>query len=138
MFSTFDSGVSRNNNFNNAIDAWKTPQISTALHTNSDTKPIKIKTPYVKEPFGDIHGDIYQQPLLSVYEPYTHDFAMKSYSSISNAPLLQKTRISTITPLQVHPWYRSSVRVCYKTCLVHRCLTIFVRKHSLRFRCSQV
>ena len=75
MFSTFDSGLSRNNNFNTAVDSWKTPQISIPLHTN-DPKPIKIKTPYVKEPFGDIHGDIYQQPLLSVYKPYTHDFVL--------------------------------------------------------------
>ena len=97
MFSTFDSGLSRNNNFNTAVDSWKTPQISTPLHTN-DPKPIKIKTPYVKEPFGDIHGDIYQQPLLSVYEPYTHDFALHSFSSLPNAPLLQKKENFDNTP----------------------------------------
>ena len=89
MFSTFDSGLSRKNNFNTAIDEWKQPQISKSMHTNA-VRTVKIQTPKVKEPFVTTDQDIYQQPLISVYVPYHHNFALDSFSTLPNAPLLQK------------------------------------------------
>ena len=89
MFATFDSGLSRKNNFNTAIDVSKRPQISKSMRTN-DVRTVKIQTPKVKEPFITTDLDIYQQPLLTKYTPYHHNFAIDSFSSLPNAPLLQK------------------------------------------------
>jgi hypothetical protein len=89
MFATFDSGLSRNNNFNTAIDVSKRPQISKSMRTN-DVRTVKIQTPKVKEPFITTDLDIYQQPLLTKYTPYHHNFAIDRFSSLPNAPLLQK------------------------------------------------
>ena len=87
MFSTFDSGISQINTFN--VTNWQTPQISKSVDSEN-TIPIKIRTPKVKESFkNDGSMNVYQQPLLSVYTPHIDNFSTFSFSSLSNAPLLQ-------------------------------------------------
>ena len=87
MFSTFDSGISQINTFN--VNNWQTPQISKSVDSENII-PIKIKTPKVKESFtGDGSMNIYQQPLISVYTPRIDNFSTFSFTSLSNAPLLQ-------------------------------------------------
>ena len=92
MFSTYDSGISQSKKFDNAINIFKTPQISTALPSNNITA-IKIKSPYVKESFkNNKHknsSDFYKHPHLIEYTPYVDKFERFSYSSLSNASLLK-------------------------------------------------
>ena len=87
MFSTFDSGISQINTFN--VNNWQTPQISKSIDSENII-PIKIKTQKVKESFKDDGSmNIYQQPLISVYTPQIDKFSTFSFTSLSNAPLLQ-------------------------------------------------